>query len=137
MLSNPIWPMDNSKAPCCLVIASGMPEAQSIARVSGEWPEQNRWHSRRHRVSSTAIAPTVVAIASPDLGQYRSRHRTSTRSETKDEYKRCLSRSSTDCLRLLTSDRDRTGGLTQSSQHLDKRVNRTSGGGAPSHWVRN
>lgn len=37
--------------------------------------------------------------------------------------------------RCLTSDNDRTGGLTQSSQHLASNVRRTSAGDIPSHWV--
>lgn len=36
----------------------------------------------------------------------------------------------------LTSDKDRTGGFTQSSQHFDKSVSNTNGGGTPSHLVR-
>lgn len=39
--------------------------------------------------------------------------------------------------RNLTSDSDRTGGLTQSSQHFDKTVSKTIGGERPSHLVRN
>ena len=39
--------------------------------------------------------------------------------------------------RKLTSDSDRTGGLTQSSQHFDSSVSRTSAGLIPSHCVRN
>lgn len=35
-----------------------------------------------------------------------------------------------------TSDSERTGGRTQSSQHLDSRLSNTSGGGVPSLWVR-
>lgn len=35
-----------------------------------------------------------------------------------------------------TSDNDRTGGLTQSSQHFDKTVSKTIGGETPSHLVR-
>uniref|UniRef100_A0A182IQQ8 Uncharacterized protein n=1 Tax=Anopheles atroparvus TaxID=41427 RepID=A0A182IQQ8_ANOAO len=37
---------------------------------------------------------------------------------------------------LLTSESDRTGGRTQSSQHLPSTVRSTSGGGTPSHSVR-
>uniref|UniRef100_A0A1B0BLS3 Uncharacterized protein n=1 Tax=Glossina palpalis gambiensis TaxID=67801 RepID=A0A1B0BLS3_9MUSC len=37
----------------------------------------------------------------------------------------------------FTSDKDLTGGFTQSSQHLESKVSSTRGGGAPSHWVRN
>jgi hypothetical protein len=37
----------------------------------------------------------------------------------------------------ITSDNDRTGGLTQSSQHLHSKVNRTNGGEIPSHCVLN
>uniref|UniRef100_A0A1B0A4U4 Uncharacterized protein n=1 Tax=Glossina pallidipes TaxID=7398 RepID=A0A1B0A4U4_GLOPL len=37
----------------------------------------------------------------------------------------------------FTSDKDLTGGFTQSSQHLESKVSSTRGGGAPSHCVRN
>lgn len=40
-------------------------------------------------------------------------------------------------IKNFTSDNDRTGGVTQSSQHFDKTVSKTIGGGTPSHLVRN
>lgn len=43
---------------------------------------------------------------------------------------------STDALFYPTSDNDRTGFFTQSSQHFARSVNKTSGGGTPSHLVR-
>lgn len=77
-----------------------------------------------------------MAIVILSLYQHRLKQRIGIRSKNQKKYdgfkifngKRVL---------FHTSDNERTGGLTQSSQHFVKSVKSTNGGGTPSHCVRN
>lgn len=127
--------MDSSRAPYCQAIANGMPAIQSIAAMCDEWPVPMRSHSRRHLLPTTRDFPVAVANAIPNLVQCTSIRRIDIRSAGKRNVKWNEMLGAIECV-WFTSDNDRTGGFTQSSQHLASSVSSTIGGDTPSHFVR-
>lgn len=135
-----IWSTDNSRVRCCQVVAIVMPAIQSIATMCVEWPAQRHLHSRRHLLRMIRDFPVAVANAIPSHVQCMSTRKKdiqsakatdeSTNLKLMNEGERERERKD------FTSDNDRTGGRTQSSQHFDKSVSKTIGGDTPSHFVR-
>lgn len=132
----PTWTKDSSTARYCPVVAIWRPAARSAeaAYAGSLGPTLKSWGTR-HELRPAGF-PAAAEGASPGRDRCRSARRRGIRSVKKrkeivKESQRFWSKQSDP-----TSDRDRTGGLTQSSQHLPSTVSSTIGGGTPSHSVR-
>lgn len=130
--------MDNNKAQCFRAIANVMLEVQSAVIMSDELLALMRLNLEMHRVPSI----TGARVVGEDAFQYHDRHRSirkkgirSVCEREKKQFHSHILYLDFNWINVNTSDNDRTGGLTQSSQHFERTVRRTMGGGTPSHFV--
>lgn len=125
---------DSNKAQYCTAVATSTLATQSTAEEFDESPVEmhSSWERRREHLLGDFRA------AAANLPQCRVRCKSARKTDIRSErYGRLRGKSINFDLNLLTSDNDRTGGFTQSSQHFANNVNNTIGGETPSHWVLN
>lgn len=115
-----------------------MLEVQSIVTMFDELLALMHLNLKMHRVPSI----TAVRVVGADAFQYHDRHKSIRRKGIRSVQCKTINNSfQTFCtwiperINVNTSDNDRTGDLTQSSQHFESTVRRTIGGDTPSHLV--
>lgn len=129
-----ILSMDSNTTLYFRAIAIEMPAIRSIEVMFYEWPVLMRLNSKTHLLQMTIELQAAAVNGFLGLVQCKSGQKIDIRSRNKIHLHNYMHPNNLG--NSLTSDNDRTTGFTQSSQHFDKSVNKTSGGGTPSHFVR-